>query len=149
MLSEPYHGVVPSCPNCKATVDGPERVYSVTVEPEQGERGLTKREVGMFRCPRCDTSFPRILGKKKYLFVADGEYARMMKETADLKKSVQNLESDLERTRRQFEEREESLKRDLRKDKIEGLESELDQLERHVKYLRLERDRLTKDLEKS
>ncbi len=140
---------MPSCPNCKATVETAERVYSVTVEPEQGERGLTKRDVGMFRCPRCDTSFPRILGKKRYLFVADGEYARMVKEAADLKKSVESLESNMERARKQGEEREEGMKKEIRKGKIDGLESVLTQVEKHVKYLRTERDRLAKEVGKA
>lgn len=136
---------MPSCPNCKADVLTPERVYQVTVEPEQGERGIIKRDVGMFRCPRCDASFPRVLGKKRYLLIAESELTRQRKESEDLAKDNKGLRTEIDGLRKEQQSREESLRKQLRGDKLDSLESELAQLERHVKYLRTERDRLKKD----
>jgi hypothetical protein len=123
----------------------PDRVYQVTVEPEQGERGIVKRDVGMFRCPRCDASFPRVLGKKRYLIMAETEVSRLRKEAEDFAKSNKGLLGEMEVLKRDQAKREEALRRQLRGDKLEGLETELAQLERHVKYLRTERDRLKKE----
>ncbi|HUI86483.1 MAG TPA: hypothetical protein VLY21_04940 [Nitrososphaerales archaeon] len=136
---------MPSCPNCKADVLTPERVYQVTVEPEQGERGIIKRDVGMFRCPRCDASFPRVLGKKRYLLIAESELTRQRKESEDLAKDNKGLRTEIDGLRKEQQSREESLRKQLRGDKLDSLESELAQLDRHVKYLRTERDRLKKD----
>jgi DNA repair exonuclease SbcCD ATPase subunit len=138
---------LPLCPNCKAEVLTAERVYQVTVEPEQGERGITKRDVGMFRCPRCDVSFPRVLGKKHYLIVAETEYTRVRKDSEDLARKNKSLEQSMEALKKEQFQREEALKKQLRGDTLAGLETELGQLERHVEYLRTERDRLQKEAE--
>lgn len=137
---------MPNCPNCKAAVLSPERMYNVTVEPEEGERGITKREVGMFRCPRCDTSFPRVLGKKHYLLVPEIEFTRLKKEVEDVNGKNVELLGTIEQGKRDLAQREQFLRKELQKDTLTGLESELGQLEKHVKYLRTERDRMKKEV---
>lgn len=99
----------------------------------------------MFRCPRCDASFPRVLGKKRYLIIAETELSRLRKEVEDLEKSDKDLRGEIEQLKKEQLTREESLRKQLRGDKLESLESELAQLERHVKYLRNERDSLKKE----
>ena len=99
----------------------------------------------MFRCPRCDASFPRVLGKKHYLIVAETELTRVRKEAEDLAKKNKSLEANIESMKKEQIQREDSLKKQLRGDKLAGLETELGQLERHVDYLRTERDRLKKE----
>jgi len=116
-------------------------VYKVTVEPEQGERGITKREVGMFRCQRCDTTFPRILGRVHYLLVPEAELNRLKKEGEDFKKA-KGLELAIQKLQKESQQREESLRNDVRRGTITGMELQLDQVEKHVKYLQAERDRL-------
>jgi hypothetical protein len=120
-------------------------MYQVVVEPAQGERGITKRDVGMFRCPRCDASFPRVLGKTHYLLVPEAEFTRMKKEKEDSEKKIEKLEGSIETTKAEQIQREELLRKELRGEKLESLESQLNQLERHVTYLRTERDRLRKE----
>jgi uncharacterized protein (UPF0212 family) len=137
---------LPACPNCKAAVATPERVYKVVVEPEQGERGVVKRDVGMYRCPRCDTTFPRVLGRVHYLLVPETEFNQLKKEGAENKAKVGELESTIDALRKEKLEHEELLTRQLRDKVISSLESELGQLERHVKHLRSERDRLKKEV---
>ena len=57
-----------------------------------------KRDVGMFRCPRCDASFPRVLGKKRYLIIAEAELTRLRKDAEDLSKKNSNLEGAIRRS---------------------------------------------------
>ena len=134
--------MLPACPNCKAPVTSPDRVYKVVVEPEQGERGVVQRDVGMFRCPRCDTTFPRVLGRVHYLLVPDSEFKRLKKEAEENKTKADDLDVTMEALRKEKLEREESLTQQLRDKIIAGLESELAQLEKHVEHLREERDSL-------
>lgn len=137
---------MPACPNCKAAVASPERVHKVVVEPEQGERGIVKRDVGMYRCSRCDTTFPRVLGRVHYLLVPETELNRLKKDGAQNKARVEELEAAIESLRKEKDEHEEALTRQLRDKVITSLESELGQLEKHVKHLESERDRLRTEL---
>jgi len=140
-----YH-VLPACPNCKAPVESADRVYKVTVEPEEGERGITKRDVGMFRCQRCDTTFPRILGRVHYLLVPEQELNRLKKEAEDSKQKAKGLELTVQKLQEDGRKREESLRNEARKGTINGMESQLEQIEKHVKYLQAERDQLRAEI---
>ena len=137
---------MPACPNCKASVSSPDRVYKVVVEPEQGERGIVKRDIGMFRCPRCDTTFPRVLGRVHYLLVPESEFNRLKKEGEESKTRAGELEGEMEVLKKEKLEQGEMLTRQLRDKVISSLESELGQLERHVKHLQAERDRLKNEI---
>ena len=142
MPARAYRQTLPACPNCKAPVTSPDRVYKVVVEPEQGERGVIQRDVGMFRCPRCDTTFPRVLGRVHYLLVPDSEFKRLKKEAEEGKTKAADADAAVETLRKENLAREEDLTRQLREKVISGLESEVVQLEKHVEHLREERDRL-------
>jgi seryl-tRNA synthetase len=122
-------------------------VYKVTVEPEQGERGIIKRDVGMYRCQRCDTTFPRVLGRVHYLLVPDSEYTRLKKDAEDYKNKAESLDSALETLKKEKFQREESLTRQIKDGAIAGLEAEVRQLEKHVKQLKADRDSLRAELE--
>jgi len=137
---------VPACPNCKASVASPDRVYKVVVEPEQGERGVIKRDVGMYRCPRCDTTFPRVLGRIHYLLVPETEFNRLTKEAGENKTKADELELAMVVLRKEKLDHDEVMTRQLRDKVISSLESELGQLEKHVKHLQAERDRLKNEL---
>ncbi|MGA2198491.1 MAG: hypothetical protein ABSG45_00990 [Nitrososphaerales archaeon] len=137
---------MPACPNCKASVASPERVYKVVVEPEQGERGVVKRDVGMYRCPRCDTTFPRVLGRVHYLLVPETEFNRVKKEGEENKAKADELAVAIEALRKEKAEHDEMLTKQLRDKVISSLESELGQLEKHVKHLQTERDRLKNEI---
>jgi hypothetical protein len=138
--------MLPACPNCKASVSSPERVYKVVVEPEQGERGVVKRDVGMYRCPRCDTTFPRVLGRVHYLLVPETEFNRLKNEAEENKVKADEANAATEALKKEKLEHEDALTRQLRDKVISSLESELGQLERHVKQLQTERDRLKNEM---
>ena len=137
---------MPACPNCKASVASPERVYKVVVEPEQGERGVVKRDVGMYRCPRCDTTFPRVLGRIHYLLVPESEFNRLKKDAEENKIKADELELSMNALRKEKLEHDDVMMRQLRDKVISSLESELGQLEKHVKHLQAERDRLKNEI---
>jgi hypothetical protein len=137
---------LPACPNCKASVSSPERVYKVVVEPEQGERGVVKRDVGMYRCPRCDTTFPRVLGRVHYLLVPETEFNRLKNEAEENKVKADEANAAMEALKKEKLEHEDVLTRQLRDKVISSLESELGQLEKHVKQLQAERDRLKNEI---
>jgi|ERR1017187_4706870 hypothetical protein len=146
MLGLVYKETLPACPNCKASVASPERVYKVVVEPEQGERGVVKRDVGMYRCPRCDTTFPRVLGRVHYLLVPETEFNRLKKDSEDNKIKADELELSMNALSKEKLEHDDVMVRQLRDKVISSLESELGQLEKHVKHLQAERDRLKNEI---
>jgi hypothetical protein len=146
MLGLVYNETLPACPNCKASVASPERVYKVVVEPEQGERGVVKRDVGMYRCPRCDTTFPRVLGRIHYLLVPESEFNRLKKDAEENKIKADELELSMNALRKEKLEHDDVMMRQLRDKVISSLESELGQLEKHVKHLQAERDRLKNEI---
>lgn len=137
---------VPACPNCKASVDSPDRVYKVTVEPEQGERGIVKRDVGMFRCPRCDTTFPRVLGRVHYLLVPETEHNRIKKELEESQTDAKSSREQIEALKKEKTAREEILSKQLRESMIASLEAEIRQLEKSVKQLKADRETLQSEL---
>lgn len=137
---------MPACPNCKAPVESPERVYKVVVEPSEGERGVMKRDVGMYRCPRCDTTFPRVLGRVHYLLVAEAEHNRMKKEIEDKTVKIAELDKAIEALTREKAQREEALTRQLRESVLTSLESQISQLDNSVKQLEAERERLKEEI---
>jgi len=138
--------MLPACPTCKAPVTEPDRVYKVTVEPGEGERGVIKKDVGMFRCQRCDTTFPRVLGRIHYLLVPEAEHNRMKKEIEDGKAIVKRLEDQSEALRKEMLQREEGLAKQLRGGVISSLEAEIRQLEKNVKQLKSDKDKIQAEL---
>ena len=68
---------MPVCPSCGTSTDTPSRVFSVIVEPKEGERGLTQRKVGMYQCSKCGTKFPTIISRQKYLVVAEDQLKKI------------------------------------------------------------------------
>jgi hypothetical protein len=128
-------------------VTEPDRVYKVTVEPEQGERGIVKRDVGMYRCPRCDTTFPRVLGRVHYLLVPETEYSRLKKDASDYKARSESVGEQMEVLKKEKLQREESLTRQLKDSVIAKLEAEVRQLEKNVKQLKADKGRLETELE--
>ena len=105
-----------------------------------------QRDVGMYRCQRCDMTFPRVISKKHYLLVPETELSRLTKENELLVKKTEALEATVEAIKKQTAEHEEALRAKLRESLIGSLESELGQVEKHVKYLSEERDRLKNEI---
>ena len=86
---------------------------------------MVKRDVGMYRCPRCDTTFPRVLGRVHYLLVPETEFNRLKKEGEENRTKADELEVAMEALKKEKAEHVEMLTKQLRDKVISSLESEL------------------------
>jgi glutamine synthetase len=100
----------------------------------------------MYRCPRCDTTFPRVIGRVHYLLVPETEYTRLKKEAEENRAKAESLDEAMEALKKEKFQREESLGRQLKDSVIASLESQVRQLEKHVKQLKTDRDSLKAEI---
>ncbi len=133
---------MPVCPNCGTSADTPTKVFSVIVEPAEGERGLTQRKVGMYQCPKCGSKFPIIISRQKYLMVAEDQLKKIQGDVKDLRKNNEDLERTIEGLKRNQEELQDLLKSREKEFQMKQLEVKLHALENQVSYLRKEKGEL-------
>jgi predicted RNase H-like nuclease (RuvC/YqgF family) len=133
---------LPACPNCGTAVASPTKVFTVIVEPKEGERGLTQRKVGMYQCGKCETRFPTVISRQHYLVVAEDQMTKVQTGLSDLKKTNQDLEKRIEAMGRQQADFERMIERTKKEADTRVLEAKVQALERHVAYLRKEKGEL-------
>jgi len=133
---------LPSCPNCGTTVENPARVFTVIVEPKEGERGLTQRKVGMYSCEKCGTKFPTVVGRQHYLVVAEDQLNQIQADIKSLKKTNSDLDKRIQMMDKEYEDLQKKLERTRKDSEDRALEAKLDALEKHVAYLRKEKGEL-------
>jgi predicted RNase H-like nuclease (RuvC/YqgF family) len=133
---------LPSCPNCGTAVAAPAKLFTVIVEPKEGERGLTQRKVGMYNCDKCGTKFPTVVSRQHYLVVADDQLNKIQTDIKTLKKTNQELEKRVELMDKEYAEMQKTLDRSKRDSETRVLEAKMEALERHVAYLRKEKGEL-------
>jgi predicted RNase H-like nuclease (RuvC/YqgF family) len=133
---------LPSCPNCGTAIATPSKVFTVIVEPKEGERGLTQRKVGMYSCEKCGTKFPTVVSRQHYLVVPDDQMNKIQTDIKDLKKTNQDLEKRVQLMDKEYADLQSNLERSKRDTDTRVLEAKLDALERHVAYLRKEKGEL-------
>jgi septal ring factor EnvC (AmiA/AmiB activator) len=133
---------LPSCPNCGTAVQAPTKFFTVIVEPKEGERGLTQRKVGMYQCPKCNTRFPTVVSRQRYLVVAEEQLGQIQTDIKELKKTNQDLEKHIQLMDKEYAELQKSLERSKKDSDTRVLEAKLEALEKHVAYLRKERGEL-------
>ncbi|MGA2199151.1 MAG: hypothetical protein ABSG45_04360 [Nitrososphaerales archaeon] len=139
---------MPVCPSCGTTTDTPSKVFTVIVEPNEGERGLTQRKVGMYQCPKCSTKFPIIVSRQKYLVVAEEQLRKIQGDLKDLKATNEELEQKVNVLVKDQEELQETLKRKEKESQVKQLEVKLRALEGQVSYLRKEKGELEEKVSK-
>lgn len=133
---------MPSCPSCGTAVAAPAKLFTVIVEPKEGERGLTQRKVGMYNCDKCGTKFPTVVSRQHYLVVAEEQLGQIQTDIKNLKKANQDLEKRIQVMDKEYSELQKRLDRS-KKDAENGvLEAKLEALEKHVTYLRKEKGQL-------
>ena len=103
---------MPVCPSCGTATDTPSKVFTVIVEPNEGERGLTQRKVGMYQCAKCNTKFPIIVSRQKYLVVAEDQLKKIQSDLKDLKTTNQELEQKVDALVKDQEALQETLQRE-------------------------------------
>jgi len=133
---------LPSCPNCGTAIAAPAKVFTVIVEPKEGERGLTQRKVGMYNCDKCGTKFPTVVSRQHYLVVPDDQMAKVQTDIKSLKKTNQDLEKRIQLMDKGYAELQKNLERSKKDTDTRVLEAKLDALEKHVAYLRKEKGEL-------
>ena len=139
---------MPACPSCGNATDTPSKVFTVIVEPKEGERGLTQRKVGMYQCSKCNTKFPIIVSRQKYLVVAEDQLRKIQSDLKDLKATNQTLEQKVNGLVKDQEELQETLKRKDKESQVKQLEVKLTALEGQVSYLRKEKGELEEKVSK-
>jgi len=133
---------LPSCPNCGTAVAAPAKVFTVIVEPKEGELGLTQRKVGMYNCEKCGTKFPTVMSRQHYLVVAEEQMTKIQADIKTLKKTNQELERRIEEMDRDHSEIQRALERSKKDADTSVLGAKMDALEKHVAYLRKEKGEL-------
>jgi predicted RNase H-like nuclease (RuvC/YqgF family) len=133
---------LPSCPNCGTAVASPSKVFTVIVEPKEGERGLTQRKVGMYSCEKCGSKFPVIVSRQHYLVVAEEQMNQVRSDIKNLKKNNQDLEKRIQTMDEEYGELQKRLDRSKKDAETKLLETKIEALERHVAYLRKEKGEL-------
>lgn len=120
----------------------PSKVFTVIVEPKEGERGLTQRKVGMYACPKCGMKFPTIVSRQKYLIVAEDQFKKIQGDLQSMKSANQELESKVEGLVKEQRQLEENFRRNEKEAEVKQLNTKLEALERQVAYLRKEKGEL-------
>ena len=133
---------MPACPNCKTQNDTPSKVFSVIVEPKEGERGLTQRKVGMYQCSKCGTKYPIIVSRQKYLVIAEEQLKKIQSDVNDLKKTNEDLMGSIDGLKKNQQELNETIARKDKESQVKQLEVKLHALESQVSYLKKEKGEL-------
>jgi len=123
-------------------IASPAKLFTVIVEPKEGERGLTQRKVGMYSCDKCGTKFPTVVSRQHYLVVPDDQMNKIQTDIKNLKKTNQDLEKRIQLMDKEYAELQKNLEKSKKDTDTRVLETKLTALEKHVAYLRKEREEL-------
>jgi septal ring factor EnvC (AmiA/AmiB activator) len=126
----------------------PTRTFSVIVEPSKGERGMTERRVGMYTCSKCDTKFPTVISRQRYLIVAEEQLKSIQDELNAVKKDNDGLNTKIKGMAEQQKEIESAMERTAKENEVKHLQARLTELERFVGYLRKEKGELEQKVSK-
>jgi septal ring factor EnvC (AmiA/AmiB activator) len=133
---------VATCPNCGTAIAAPSKLFTVIVEPKEGERGLTQRKVGMYSCEKCGTKFPTVVSRQHYLVVAEDQLGQIQTDIKGLKKTNQDMEKRIQQMDKDYMDLQKKLDKTKKDNETKVLEAKLDALEKHVAYLRKEKGEL-------
>ncbi len=139
---------MPVCPSCGTATDTPSKVFTVIVEPNEGERGLTQRKVGMYQCSKCNTKFPIIVSRQKYLVVAEDQLRKIQGDLKDLKTTNLELQQKVTDLVKDQEIMQETMTQKDRESQLKQLEVKVHALEGQVSYLRKEKGELEEKVSK-
>jgi predicted RNase H-like nuclease (RuvC/YqgF family) len=133
---------LPACPNCGTAIAAPSKLFTVIVEPKEGERGLTQRKVGMYSCEKCGTKFPTVVSRQHYLLVAEDQLSKIQTDVKTLKKANQDLEKRIQLMDKEYTEIQRTLDKSRKDSETRVLEAKMEALEKHVAYLKKEKGEL-------
>jgi len=133
---------LPNCPKCGNKESLPTKTFSVIVEPSKGERGMTERRVGMYTCSKCDTKFPTVISRQRYLIVAEEQLKSIQDELSAVRKENEGLGVKVKQMAEQQKDFESAMDRTAKENDVRRLREKLSELESFVGYLRKEKGEL-------
>ena len=102
----------------------------------------------MYQCSKCNTKFPIIVSRQKYLVVAEDQLRKIQRDLKDMKATNEELEHKVDGLVKDQEELQETLKRKETESLVKQLEVKLNALEGQVSYLRKEKGELEEKVSK-
>lgn len=133
---------MPNCPKCGNKEVAPSRTFSVLVEPSKGEKGMVERRVGMYTCSRCNTKFPTVIGRQRYLVVAEDQLKAVQDELAAVKKGNEELQTKIQAMAKEQRDLQQTMESARTDSEVKQLEAKLDELQSFVEHLRKEKGEL-------
>ena len=103
---------------------------------------MTERRVGMYACSKCDTKFPTVISRQRYLIVAEEQLKSIQDELTTVKKDNENLSTKIRGMAEKQRELESAMERTAKENEVIRLQEKLSELESFVDYLRKERGEL-------
>jgi chromosome segregation ATPase len=98
--------------------------------------------VGMYTCSKCDTKFPTVISRQRYLIVAEDQLRSLQTELGTVKKDNEGLSEKLKGMAEQQRELESAMDRTAKENDVRRLREKLTELESFVGYLRKEKGEL-------
>jgi len=103
---------------------------------------MTERRVGMYTCSKCDTKFPTVISRQRYLIVAEEQLKSIQDELGVVKKENEGLSAKVKEMVEQQKELETAMDRTAKENDVRRLREKLSELESFVGYLRKEKGEL-------
>ena len=103
---------------------------------------MTERRVGMYTCSKCDTKFPTVISRQRYLIVAEEQLKSIQDELNTMKKDNEGLNTKVRGMAEQQRELESAIGRTAKENEVRRLQEKLTELESFVGYLRKEKGEL-------
>ena len=96
----------------------------------------------MYTCSRCDTKFPTVISRQRYLIVAEEQLKSIQDELNTVKKDNEGLNTKVKGMAEQQKELESAMGRTAKENEVRRLQEKLSELEGFVSYLRKEKGEL-------
>jgi len=103
---------------------------------------MTERRVGMYTCSKCDTKFPTVISRQRYLIVAEEQLKSIQDELNAVKKDNDGLNTKVRDMAEQQRQLESAMDRTAKENDVRRLRDRLSELESFVSYLRKEKGEL-------
>ena len=96
----------------------------------------------MYTCSKCDTKFPTVISRQRYLIVAEEQLKSIQDELGVVKKENEGLSAKVKEMVEQQKELETAMDRTAKENDVRRLREKLSELESFVGYLRKEKGEL-------
>jgi len=102
----------------------------------------------MYTCSKCDTKFPTVISRQRYLIVAEEQLKSIQDELNTVKKDNESLNTKVKGMAEQQKELESAMEQTAKENEVKRLQAKLAELESFVSYLRKEKGELEQKVSK-